>query len=48
MIRRKIKGLMEGFGSGFMEVVVAFTLCLKDRKGCMIMPLECNEDTHLK
>lgn len=35
MIRKKIKDLMEGFGAGFVEVVVAFKLYLKDRKGFM-------------
>lgn len=30
---RKIEGLIEGFSAGLMEVVVAFKLCLKHRKG---------------
>lgn len=32
---RKIEGLMEGFRAGLMEMVVAFKLCLKHRKGIM-------------
>lgn len=32
---RKIEGLMEGLRAGLMEVVVAFKLCLKHRKGIM-------------